>query len=379
MVSMDDRWKLDPACKFDGYNIGSSNYYEEFKKIINENGTIFTDESQQWVAKQVIDEKDFLTEKQARETLLKAFLLYAKTRERYFKWNKVKGNYLIALNETFEAMKKELDIVANKLFTFELDGQKMAKQRGETMEHYLMREVMLQYFNDYRGGVDSFVEEYSQIRDVLEKIAQGKSDKDIWKEASKRADLYVVLKNGQKLWVEVERTTNSKELNDKLTKIQAVTSLCPGLIDKVVFVFPGLISAMLEGLLIEARKVCFPEDMLEVFEVNLRENQILQAISPKLVSTEFGDRLLDMIADGIQNPSGAVGLMARDRIYQKIILPLFDNNPEKQWITEKRDKTRRLVRFWRIRTGKLTATAKELEFKEKAIRKIKKDYPFLIS
>jgi hypothetical protein len=51
----------------------------------------------------------------------------------------------------------------------------------------------------------------------------------------------------------------------------------------------------------------------------------------------------------------------------------------KQWITEKRDKTRRLVRFWRIRTGKLTATAKELEFKEKAIRKIKKDYPFLIS
>ncbi|XES76097.1 MAG: hypothetical protein ACBZ72_07870 [Candidatus Bathyarchaeia archaeon] len=376
---MDDRWKLDPACKFDGYNIGSSNYYEEFKKIINENGTIFTDESQQWVAKQVIDEKDFLTEKQARETLLKAFLLYAKTRERYFKWNKVKGNYLIALNETFEAMKKELDIVANKLFTFELDGQKMAKQRGETMEHYLMREVMLQYFNDYRGGVDSFVEEYSQIRDVLEKIAQGKSDKDIWKEASKRADLYVVLKNGQKLWVEVERTTNSKELNDKLTKIQAVTSLCPGLIDKVVFVFPGLISAMLEGLLIEARKVCFPEDMLEVFEVNLRENQILQAISPKLVSTEFGDRLLDMIADGIQNPSGAVGLMARDRIYQKIILPLFDNNPEKQWITEKRDKTRRLVRFWRIRTGKLTATAKELEFKEKAIRKIKKDYPFLIS
>jgi hypothetical protein len=85
-----------------------------------------------------------------------------------------------------------------------------------------------------------------------------------------------------------------------------------------------------------------------------------------------------MIADGIQNPSGAVGIMARDRIYQKIILPLFDNNPEKQWINENRDKTRRLVRFWRIRTGKLTATAEELEFKEKAIRKIKKDYPFLI-
>jgi hypothetical protein len=379
MVSMDDRWKLDPACKFDGYNIGSSNYYEEFKKIINENGTIFTDESQQWVAKQVIDEKDFLTEKQARETLLKAFLLYAKTRERYFKWNKVKGNYLIALNETFEAMKKELDIVANKLFTFELNGQKMAKQRGETMEHYLMREVMLQYFNDYRGGVGSFVEEYSQIKDVLEKIVQGKDNKDIWKEASKRADLYVVLKDGQKLWVEVERTTNSKELNEKLAKIQVVTSLCPGLVDKVVFVFPGLISVMLEGLLVEARKVGFSEDMLEVFEVNLRENQILQAISPKLVSTEFGDRLLDMIADGIQNPSGAVGLMARDKICQKIILPLFDNNPEKEWITEKRDKTRRLVRFWRIRTGKLTATTKELEFKEKAIRKIKKDYPFLIS
>ncbi|MGD6810889.1 MAG: hypothetical protein ACQCN3_14420 [Candidatus Bathyarchaeia archaeon] len=365
--------------EFDCYNnIGSSDYYEEFEKIINENGTNFTDESQQWVAKQIIDEKDFLAEKQARETLLKAFLLYTKTRERYFRWNKVKGNYLIALNETFEAMKKELDLVANKLFTFELNGQKMAKQRGETMEHYLMREVVLQYFDDYRGGIDSFVEEYSQIKEVLEKIAQGKNDKDIWKEASKRADLYVILKNGQKLWVEVERTTNSKELNEKLTKIQRVTSLCPGLIDKVVFVFPGLISAMLEGLLVEARKVGFPEDMLEVFEVNLRENQILYAINPKLVSTEFGDRVLDTIADGIQNPSGVVGQMARERIYQKIILPLFENNPEKQWITEKRDKTRRLVRFWRIRTGKLTATAKELEFKEKAIRKIKKEYPFLI-
>jgi hypothetical protein len=255
---MENRWKLDPACRFDGYNIGSSNYYEEFERIINENGTSFTDESQQWVAKQVIDEKEFLTEKQARETLLKAFLLYAKTRERYFKWNKVEGNYLIALNETFEAMKKELNVIANKLFTFELNGQKMAKQRGETMEHYLMREVMLQYFNDYRGGVGSFVEEYSRMNEVLEKIVQGKNDKDIWKEASKRADLYVVLKNGQKLWVEVERTTNSKELNEKLTKIQVVTSLCPGLIDKVVFVFPGLISAMLEGLLVEARKVGFP-------------------------------------------------------------------------------------------------------------------------
>lgn len=97
----------------------------------------------------------------------------------------------------------------------------------------------------------------------------------------------------------------------------------------------------------------------------------LQAISPELVSTEFVDRLLDMTAE-IQNPSGAVGLMARDRIYQKIILPLFDNNPEKQRITEKRDKTRRIARFWRIRTGKLTATAKELEFKEKTVRKFKK-------
>jgi hypothetical protein len=379
MVSMDDRWKLDPACKFDGYNISSTNYYEQFEKIIIEHGAIFTDESKQWVAKQVIDEKDFLTEKQARETLLKAFLLYAKTRERYFRWNKVEGNYLIALNETFETMKKELDIIANKLFTFELNGQKMAKHRGETMEHYLMREVVLQYFNDYQGGVDSFVEEYLQIKEVLEKIAQGKNDKDLWKEASKRADLYIVLKNGQKLWVEVERTTNSKELNEKLTRIQVVTSRCPDLIDKVVFVFPGLISAFLEGLLVEARKVGFPEDRLDVLEVNLKENQILYAISPKLVSTEFGDRLLDMIADGIQNPSGAVGLIARDRIYQKIIMPLFNNTLEKQWINEKHDKIRRLVRFWRIRTGKLTATAKELEFKEKAVRKIKKDYPFLIS
>ncbi len=47
-------------------------------------------------------------------------------------------------------------------------------------------------------------------------------------------DLYIILKNRQKLWVEVERTTNSKELNEELSRMQVVTFLCPDLIDKVV-------------------------------------------------------------------------------------------------------------------------------------------------
>lgn len=379
MVSIDNRWKLDPTCKFDGFKIEGGNYYEEFEKILSQKGMDFTDESRQWVEKEVIDENEFLLEKEARETLLKTFLLYAKTRERFFKWNKIKGNYLIALHETFETMKKELDVAANKLFTFELNGQKMAKERGETMEHYLMREVILQYLNDYQGGVKDFFEEYSKLKEVLKKIAEGKNGKDARKEASKRADLYVILNDGTKLWIEVERTTNSKELNEKLKKIQVVNSISPDLIDKVLFVFPDLISSMLEGLLVEARKVGFPEDKLDIFEVNLRENQILHAVNPQLIETEFGDRLLDMIGDGVQNPTGKVGLLAKDRIREKIIKPLFNNVPEKQWINEKREKTKRLIRFWRIRTGKFTASAKELKFKEKAVRKIKKDYPFLIS
>jgi hypothetical protein len=379
MVSIDNRWKLDPSCKFEGYRIESGNPHEQFQKILDQKKIDFTDESRQWVEKKVIDEDDFRVEKEARETLLQAFLLYAKTREKYFKWNNIKNNYLIALHETFETMKKELDFAANKLFTFELNGQKMVKERGETMEHYLMMEIILQYLNDFQGGVKDFHEEYSKLKEVLQKIAKGKNGKNTWKEASKRADLYVMLNDGKKLWIEIERTSNSKVLNAKLKKISAVNSLSPELIDKVIFVFPDLLYAMTEGLLVEARKVGFPEDKLEIFEVNLRENQIIHAVNPLLVETEFGDGLLDKIGDGAQNPTGKMGILAKNQILRKIIKPLVNDKPEQQWINERQEKTKRLIRFWRMRTGKFTASASELKFKEKAVRKIKKDYSFLIS
>ena len=77
----------------------------------------------------------------------------------------------------------------------------------------------------------------------------------------------------------------------------------PNLFDRVVFVFPSSLYFITEASLTEAREIGFPEEKLDFYEVNLRENRIIQLTNPKLVNVEFGDRTLDMIADGFFEPT----------------------------------------------------------------------------
>ena len=70
---------------------------------------------------------------------------------------------------------------------------------------------------------------------------------------------------------------------------------------------------------------------------------------------------------------------ARKSIQEKIIVPLVNNNLPQQWVNEKQDKIKKLIHFWRTRTMQFAVPASEIEFKENAIIKIKKNYPALIA
>jgi hypothetical protein len=375
VVSLYNEWKLDPSCKFVGKLLSSRDPCENLQEAIEalrHKRNIDNSFGQ-------IEEKDSLenTARGARDTLMQAILLYAKNQKS--KNAEAKGCYFLTLRETINQIRKELDNVINGLSAFEF---RLTKRNGESLEHYLMRGVILQYLND-DFGVKEFYEEYSKLSEVLRKFSRGERDSKIWEKAAKRADLYVILNNGVKLWIEVERTTNSKELSKKLKKVKTVSLSSPELIDKVVFVFPSMppriFLHMTEAILIEGRKIGFPLRKLEVYEVDLIENQVVYVENPSLVEVEFNDRLLEMIGNGTENPKGKVGMTARKSIHERIIVPLVNNELPQLWINEKQDKMKKLIHFWRTRTMEFTVPASEIEFKENAIRKIKKDYPFLIA
>ena len=294
MVTLDNRWKLDPLCKPVGILLSSRNPYENLRESIDalrKNEVIDNSLGQ-------VEEKDSLENKprSARDTLMQAILLYAKNQKSTN--SEVKGYYFLTLSETFDQIRKELDNVINGLSAFEF---KLMKRSGETLEHYLMRGVILQYFHE-KFGVKEFYEEYSKLSEVLKKISQGERDNKIWEEVAKRADLYIVLNNGEKLWVEVERSTNSKQLIKKLERLKAVYSSSPNLIDKVIFAFPGWVEYMTQATLIEANKIGFNSETIGVYEVNLKENLVLYIENPSLVEVEFGDIILEKIGKGEENP-----------------------------------------------------------------------------
>lgn len=379
MVSINNRWKLDPSCKAESYTLISGNSIKELKKAIDEGKKEFADENYHWVKEKILGNDEFLAEKEARENLLQTILLYARTCKRFVKINEIKENYYFVLYETLKKVVDELNVVVNKIFAFERDGKRLIKRKGETMEHYLMRGIILQHL-DEKYGVKDFREEYSKLKEVLRKFLKGEGDEKEWKKIAKKADLYVILRDGTKLWIEVERTTNSSELNKKLKRIKTTLSYFPELIDKVVFVFSGILEAMVEGTLVEAKTIRFPIKKLEFYEVNLREARLMHVIKPKLVQTEFGDRILDGIADGSVKLTGKTAMMAKDIIRKKIVMPLITNKFERKWVDEKQDKIKRLIHFWRIRAGRFgLLVPNEIRFKESTLKKIKKDYPFLLT
>ncbi len=374
MVVLKDKWKLDPNCVEEKEPF-SSKVFGEIEKVVKERGKEFTDESHQWVESGILKENEFFEEKEARESLLNIFLLYERVCRRFMK--DPEENYYLLLSETWKKIRDELNIAVNEVFSLKINEKRLNKGRGESMEHYLMRYVILEYLNK-KYSVRDFQEEYSKLKKVFDSFAKGEAGKKEFEKIAKRADLYVILNNGSKLWIEVERTKSSSELNKKLKRLMIMLSHFPNLFDKLMFVFSSPIYYMAEATLTEAREIGFPEEKLEFYEVNLRENRIIQLINPKLVDVEFGDRMLDMIADGSGEPTKKTAREAKDRVKEKVIIPLVNKELDEEYVISKKEKIKRLISFWRKHTRRFFSPEEDVKFKEEALNKIKQNYPFLL-
>ncbi len=380
MVELNNKWKLDP----DKVEVEflSPIPSGDVEKTVEERRKKFTD-----ARRDILNEKDFSKENEARESLLNTFLLY----ESVCKESMVESgaeNYYLLLSETWKKMRDELNIAMNEVFSLEINGKRLNKGKGESMEHYLMKHAILDYLNK-KYGIRDFQEEYSKLKEVIESFAKGEAGEEEWGKIAKRADVYVTLKDGSKLWVEVERTTNSTELKKKLERLKIMLSHFPDLFDKAVFVFPSLVLHFLiaEYMLAEAKNIGFPDDKLEFYEVNLGENRILHIVNPKLIDLEFGDRMLDLIADGMFEPTGKAAKETANKIRERVIKPLLKNKEwEYEFVKSKKEKIKRLVDFWKKHTKKqafgtlaeIQISCENVKFKEEALPKIKQKYPFLL-
>lgn len=380
MVELKDKWKLDPHCEGEMESL-SSKPLGEIEKVIKEKGEEFTDESHQWVS-DIFNEEEFLKEKEARKSLLNIFLLYERVCKRFM--NGSEENYYFLLSETWRKIRDELNIAVNEVFSLKINEKGLNKGKGESMEHYLMRYAILEYLNE-KYGVRDFQEEYSKLKEVFESFAKGEAGEKEWEKIAKRADLYVVLNDGSKRWIEVERTTSSSKINKILKRLKIMLTHYPKLFDKAIFVFPSLIASMTEGVLTEAKEVGFPEEKLEFYEVNLRENKIIQLTNPKLVDVEFGDRMLDMIADGFGEPTKKTARVATDKVKEKVIIPLVNKEWDEEYVISKKEKIKTLISFWRKHTRRIPfgpeigKSERDVKFKEEvALPRIKQNYPFLL-
>lgn len=374
MVVLKDRWKLDPNCEVEMESLYPKSF-EEIKKVIKEKGKEFTNESHQWVKSGILNEREFLEEKEARENLLNIFLLYERVCKRFIKNSE--ENYYLLLNEIWKKIREEINIAVNEVFGLKINEKRLNKGKGESMEHYLMRYAILDYL-DKKYSVRDFQEEYSKLKEVFKSFAKGETGEKEWEKIAKRADLYVILNDESRLWIEVERTTSSSELNKKLKRLKIMLSHFPNLFDKVVFVFPSLIASMTEGVLTEAKEVGFPEKKLEFYEVNLRENRIVQLTSPKLIDVEFGDRMLDIIADEFGRPKKKTARYVKNKVKEKVILPLVNNEWDEKYVMSRKEKVGRLIYFWRMYTKRFSSSEEDAKFKGEALKKIKQNYPFLL-
>lgn len=379
-MSQKDDWKLKPP-KDDEVMIEtftSEKPLEELKNIIESEGKNFTDENFHWIEKGVLSKNDFINEKVARENLLNLFSNYAKVCEKYL--SDANENYFLLLNEILKRIRNELNLAINEVLSLEIEGKRLWKGKGESMEHYLMRYIILKHFNE-KYGIKDLREEYSKLKEVLESFKKGMADKNEWKKVAKRADIRIILKDGTKLWVEIERSRDTALLSESLQRLKRMLDIYPDLFDKVVYVFPlgvGGVYVLTEHILIETRKIRFPRRKLEFFGIDLRGGNITQLLSPKLVKLEFGDRGLDWIADGGNPPKKKSAKDYRDKTKEKIIIPLVNGEWDEKFVKSKIEKIRRLIAFWRRYTRKDISTQRDMKFKENALKKIKQNYPFLL-
>ena len=379
-----NKWRLDPKSYRGDTESISSEDFGKIETIIKIKGEEFTDESYQWVKSDFLTEEEFLLEKKARENLLSLFLLYEKVLKRSGKYSG--DNSYLLFSQISKRVEKELDMVVNTVFKLEINGKKIVKRKGESIEHYLMRYIILKRLND-KHGVNDFKEEYSKINEVFETFSKGEAGNKEWEKIAKRADLLVDLNDGSKLWIEVERTRRLSKTRSKLERLKTMLSNYPYLFDKAVFVFSSPMFPMVEATLIGAKEIGFSKDKLEFYEIDLDNNKICHLTNSDLVEVEFGNSMLDWIADGYgQYFKKKTARVARDMVKGLVIVPLLNNEWNEEYVLSKKAKIEELIKFWKKHTRKLAFGAldeilrseKEVEFKKEALKKIKENYPLLM-
>ncbi len=191
---------------------------------------------------------------------------------------------------------------------------------------------------------------------------------------------------GKRRYINRRRVFKGERSEKKLERLKIMRLHFPNLFDKVVFVFPPPMYSMVEATLIGAREIGFPEEKLEFYEVDFEGNIIFHLTNKKLVDVEFGNRMLDWIADGCGELfKKKTARVARDIVKEQIIIPLVNKEWDEEFVISKKEKIKRLISFWRKHTrrhpfGKeIEKSEKDVKFKEEvALPKITQNYPFLL-
>ena len=77
----------------------------------------------------------------------------------------------------------------------------------------------------------------------------------------------------------------------------------------------------------------------------------------------------------------------KDIVKETVIIPLVKKEWDEEYVRSKREEIKRLISFWRKHTRKrffgatideIKKSEEDVEFKKGALKKIKKNYPFLL-
>lgn len=375
MVSLKN-WKLDPKTQFfEVADLCSRNPLTDLMGVIKQKGSKFVDEHAAWVTQGVIQTTDFQMEREARKQLLKALLQYAKISNTWLRKTQQFKPSLHALScETVRKMNEELASLISQVFSFQIGKFTLTKRKGESIYHFLCRYLIA----DYLGrtiGIRELYEEYSKMKEALRSIMVGEEPKEAWKKIAKRSDLYLVLKDGQKIWLEAELGHNSEEIRKKLRRLRKLMKVFPSLIDKIIIVSPVSLPMMTLGYLQEARELGILQKIFEFYQIDIVNGKVLRAQDARVIKTEFGNAFIDMVADGVIK--GGHYMPELEKIRSEIIRPLANGTINPRVVQNKARKYRNIVTFWRKGITVMKFPPKAIQEKHRLVVMIKKNYPFL--
>lgn len=379
----DNEWKLDPKMRFEVVgDFTSDDPLKVIETLIEEKQHAFLDEKASLIG-DFYKREEFEKERSARKLLIELVKEYTKisfknTQKTLSTGGIERYNEYLLLDKIHKMLRDEVEKAINFLFGFKVNGKRLIKRKGESARHYLMRYLFLSHLNE-RYGVRKFEEEFSKLKEVLRAFSNGTVDKKEWEKVAKRADLYVTLRNGEKYWVEIE--TKRGKWEKKFKNLKSMLKYYPDLFDKVVFVSSDLPYVVLDAGLKAAMKSSFPRKKIDFYFIDFENGNIYHAVNPRIVKTQYGDQLIDFIADydlkikiKISDPNARSQL---NKIREKVILPLMRMDVDEEKVREDAEEYRRIISFWRRRIRKHYFSEKDLTFKKEALSKIKNNYPFL--